>query len=43
MDWIKPRAKPYTDQLVHLISVAELAAAPDKFALIWPERPALRA
>ena len=43
MDWIKPRGKPYTDQLVHFITVAELAAAPDKYALIWPERPALRA
>lgn len=39
-EWIAPREKPYTVENVQFLTVADIAAAPDLYRLIWPERPA---
>lgn len=39
-EWIVPREQPYTVENVQFLTVADLAAAPEKFRLIWPEAPA---
>ena len=39
-EWIVPREQPYTVENVKFLTVADLAAAPENFRLIWPERPA---
>lgn len=38
-EWIAPREKPYTVENVQFLTVADIAAAPDLYRLIWPERP----
>jgi hypothetical protein len=38
-EWIKPREKAYNDLLIHFMVIAELAAAPAEYNLIWPEKP----
>jgi hypothetical protein len=37
--WIMPREMPYTDENLQFLTVADLAAAPDDYKLIWPQRP----
>jgi hypothetical protein len=39
-EWIKAREKHCMDVTVYFLTIAELAAAPDKYKWIWPERPA---
>ena len=39
-DWIVPREQPYTVENVQFHTVADLAAAPENYRLIWPELPA---
>jgi len=39
-EWIVPREQPYTVENVRFLTVADIAAAPGDFRLIWPERPA---
>ncbi|MBI4664397.1 MAG: hypothetical protein HY735_36845 [Verrucomicrobia bacterium] len=34
--WAKSREKPYEEVAVHFSTVDELAAAPEKYSLIWP-------
>jgi hypothetical protein len=38
--WIAPREMPYTDENLQFLTVADIAAAPDNYTLIWPQRPA---
>ena len=40
--WIAPREMPFTVENLQFLVVADLAAAPDDFKFIWPERPAPR-
>jgi hypothetical protein len=37
-DWIKPRERHCADVTVFILTVAEYAAEPDKYKLVWPER-----
>lgn len=37
--WIAPREKPFTEENLQFLTVADVAAAPENFKLIWPERP----
>ncbi len=37
--WIAPREMPFTEENLQFLTVADIAAAPDEFKLIWPERP----
>ena len=39
-EWIVPREQPYTVENVRFLTVADIAAAPGEFRLIWPEAPA---
>lgn len=39
-EWIVPREQPYTVENVQFHTVADLAAAPENYRLIWPELPA---
>jgi hypothetical protein len=36
--WIMPREMPFTEENLQFLTVADIAAAPDEFKLIWPER-----
>ncbi|MBE0542794.1 MAG: hypothetical protein IH623_15675 [Verrucomicrobia bacterium] len=38
--WITPREKPYIVENLQFRVAADIAAAPDDYRLIWPERPA---
>lgn len=38
--WIAPREMPYTEENLQFLTVADIAAAPDNYTLIWPQRPA---
>ena len=38
--WIAPREMPYTDENLQFLTVADVAAAPDNYIFIWPQRPA---
>jgi hypothetical protein len=38
--WIEPREMPFTEENLQFLVVADLAAAPDNFKFIWPERSA---
>lgn len=38
--WIAPREMPYTDENLQFLTIADIAAAPDNYTLIWPQRPA---
>ena len=40
--WIAPHEMPYTEENLQFLVVADLAAAPDDYKFIWPERPAPR-
>ena len=40
--WIAPREMPYTEENLQFLPVADLAAAPDDYKFIWPERTAPR-
>jgi hypothetical protein len=40
--WIAPREMPFTEENLQFLIVADIAAAPDDYKLIWPERPAAR-
>jgi hypothetical protein len=37
--WIAPREMPYTDENLQFLTVADVAAAPDNYLFIWPQRP----
>lgn len=37
--WIAPRETPYTEENLQLLTVADIAVAPENFTLIWPPRP----
>jgi hypothetical protein len=39
-NWISPREMPFTEENLQFLTVAGMAAAPDNFKFIWPERPA---
>jgi hypothetical protein len=39
-EWIVPREQPYTVENLRFLTVADIAAAPGDFRLIWPERSA---
>lgn len=36
-EWIVPREQPYTVENVRFLAVADIAAAPENFRVIWPE------
>jgi hypothetical protein len=38
--WIEPREKPYVEESVHFLTVADIAKAPAEYKFIWPERVA---
>jgi hypothetical protein len=38
--WIAPREMPFTEENLQFLTVADIAAAPEDYKLIWPERPA---
>ena len=38
--WIAPREMAFTEENLQFLTVADIAAAPDDFKLIWPERAA---
>ena len=38
--WIAPREMPFTEENLQFLVVADIAAAPENYKLIWPERPA---
>jgi len=37
--WIQPREAPYTVENVRFLKVADIAASPDEYRLIWPQSP----
>jgi hypothetical protein len=37
--WIEPREKPYVEESVHFLTVADVAKTPGDYKFIWPERP----
>jgi len=37
--WIAPREMPFTVENLQFLMVADIAAAPDDYKFIWPERP----
>jgi len=41
-EWIVPREQPYTVENLRFLTVADIAAAPGDYRLIWPEFSALR-
>lgn len=41
-EWIVPREQPYTVENLRFLTVADIAAAPENYRLIWPEAPASR-
>jgi hypothetical protein len=38
-EWIKPRESKYSDLFIHFALVGDIAAAPENYSLIWPEKP----
>jgi hypothetical protein len=39
MQWIKPYEKQCQEEFAHFVTVERIAATPDQYAFIWPERP----
>jgi hypothetical protein len=38
--WVEPREKPYVEENVHFLTVADIAKSPGDYKFIWPERAA---
>jgi hypothetical protein len=39
--WIEPRERPYIEENVQFLTVADIAKSPGEYKFIWPERPVL--
>jgi hypothetical protein len=37
-EWVKPQENQYSDLMIHFCTVSDIAFAPDKYNLIWPEK-----